>query len=178
MQYRFFSLAFIVSGLLAGCYQAPPSSPMCRVDTPSAENISAPAGCVIRMGDRLLTIRHKGSGKLDIPGGNPKSGESPKCTAHRETWEETGFNVEVQQYLGTNENGFHYYACEVAGGFDSQRTEYPVPYWSEDEVTGIQLVDPFVIGDKDWRFENRLVPLRERFNKTQDSAVSTAGDSG
>ena len=112
-----------------------------------------------------MTIRHKYSGKLDLPGGTSDPGESAQCTAHRETWEETGFNVEVGELLATKESGFQFYACSLAGGFTGEINEFPVPEWAKSEVTGIQLVDPFVIDAESLRFEEDLLLIRQMFNQ-------------
>lgn len=138
---------------------------MCRVDSDLNENISSNAGCIIRLQDKLVTVTHAMSGKLDIPGGTAEADEPAACTAHRETWEETGFNVEVKRYLGSNDSGFRYYACELSGNFVGEITEFPVPDWSETEVDAIQLIDPYDITEQQWRFNNRLVPLRDMFNQ-------------
>lgn len=129
----------------------------------------ANAACIIRLDGKLLTVTHRSSGKYDVPGGTTDSVETPQCTAHRETWEETGFNVEVGEQLGINENGMQYYSCTLAGNFSGELQSFPVPTWSKTEVDSIQLLDPFVITDKQWRFENRLVPLRRMFNRVPDS---------
>lgn len=150
--------------LTNACAPKPPASPMCRVDSRFEEEISANAGCIIRVNDKLLTVTHKHSGKLDIPGGTSTGTENAQCTAHRETWEETGFNVEVGILLGENENGFRYYDCQLAGNFVGDITEFPVPQWSQSEVRAISLHDPYLLNDSQWRFTNRLVNLRDMFN--------------
>lgn len=151
---------------MTGCTSENLPAPMCRVDTVVAQDISANAGCIIRVRNSLVTITHKRSDKLDIPGGTSDGKESAACTAHRETWEETGFNVEVKQLLGKNENGFHYYACQLSGDFTGEITEFPLPDSARGEVTQIRLLDPFDITEQQWRFRNRLPALREMFNKT------------
>lgn len=165
MPNRFIIIQSLLFFTLIGCKQDLPSDPVCRIDQKKEQSISANAGCLIRIDDKLLTIVHKRSGRYDIPGGTSSNNESAQCTAHRETWEETGFNVEVGELLGVNENGFHYFSCSLNAGFDGKITEFPVPKWSESEVKAIQLVDPFVLTDKQWRFENRLVNLRSMFNQ-------------
>lgn len=138
---------------------------MCRVDSVVAQDISANAGCIIPVRNSLVTVTHRLSGKLDIPGGTSDGKESAACTAHRETWEETGFNVEVKQLLGVNENGYHYYACQLSGDFVGEIKEFPLPESARNEVSQILLMDPFVITEQQWRFENRLPALRDMFNQ-------------
>lgn len=168
----------MVSSLLAACTEQNMPPPMCRVDSTVEQNISANAGCIIRVRNKMVTVQHRLSGKLDIPGGTSDSFESAACTAHRETWEETGFNVKVLEHLGTNENGFRYYACELAGNFTGEITEFPVPDSAKGEITGIQLTDPFEMAELDWRFKNRLPALRAMFNKTPGSETQSPQQNG
>ena len=121
----------------------------------------------------MVVLTHRQSGKLDIPGGTANADESAQCTAHRETFEETGFNVEVGKHLGTNQRDFHFFACTLAGDFTGELQRFPVPYWSETEVSAIMLKDPFATRANAWRFQDQLVPLRAMFNQVQDS-VSAA----
>lgn len=155
-----------------------PSTPFCRIKSniqlPVSAQMPANAACVIRLGSKLLTVTHRLSGKYDLPGGTTDNVETPQCTAHRETWEETGFNVEVGEQLGINENGLQYYSCILSGNFNGELQNFPVPQWSNTEVESIQLINPFVITEKHWRFENRLVSLRSMFNQVPDSKTSTA----
>ncbi|GAA0855325.1 hypothetical protein GCM10009114_13980 [Aliiglaciecola litoralis] len=116
-----------------------------------------------------MSITHRLSGKYDVPGGTSNGSESAQCTAHRETWEETGFNVEVGEWLGQNDQGMQYYACKLAGDFDGTITEFSPPPWSSMEVSAITLIDPFAISGKQWRFEDRLIHLRDMFNRVEDS---------
>lgn len=154
-----------------------PSTPFCRVKSdiqlPVSAKMPANAACIIRLDGKLLTITHRLSGKYDVPGGTSDHTETPQCTAHRETWEETGFNVEVGEQLGLNKNGMQYYSCILSGNFSGELQTFPVPEWSKSEVESIQLIDPFAIKDKQWRFENRLVQLRRMFNQVPDSIVDS-----
>ncbi len=147
---------------------------MCRVDSQYAENLSGNAGCLIRVAGKMVVLTHRQSGKLDIPGGTADEGESAQCTAHRETFEETGFNVEVGQHLGTNERNFHFFACTLAGNFTGELQRFPVPDWSKSEVSAIMLRDPFVTTGKAWRFEDQLIPLRGMFNQVPESVPPVA----
>ena len=79
-----------------GLRAAPPD---CRTDPQYAYTLQGNAGCMIRVGDQMLTVRHLRTGKLGLPGGKPKEQESAQCTAHRETWEETGIDVRVGRLL-------------------------------------------------------------------------------
>lgn len=154
----------IASVGLMGCNQDAPSSPMCRVSA-EASQAQTPqnAACVIRIGTKLLTITHSLSGKLDLPGGSAQAQESPQCTAHRETWEETGFNVEVGELLQQSESGFQFYACYADQAFSGELQEFPVLDWFNPEVQSVQLIDPFITEPRAWRYQDELVLIRNAF---------------
>ncbi|WJG08789.1 NUDIX hydrolase [Aliiglaciecola sp. LCG003] len=154
---------------LTSCGESPPSAPACRVKDQQIPIQPANAACIIRLDGKLLTVTHRLSGKYDVPGGTSDGSESAQCTAHRETWEETGFNVEVVKWLGENENHLHYFACTLAGNFDGSITQFPLPAWSHTEIQNIQLIDPYAITDRQWRFSERLNSLRAMFNQVEDS---------
>lgn len=149
--------------LLTACTTEAPNAPICRIQEQHLEASEGNAGCIIRVGQRLLTIRHRYSGGLDVPGGTAQEGESAQCTAHRETWEETGFNVEVGEYLGETQLGLRLYSCQMDDDFGGELLQFPVPDWADAEVKSLQLTDPFSTTHKDWRFPDQLVSLREYF---------------
>ncbi|MBC3764852.1 NUDIX hydrolase [Neptunicella marina] len=149
---------------LLGCTQAPPATPMCRVAENTLQQTQGNAGCIVRIGSQLLTITHRLSGKLDIPGGTAQADESAQCTAHRETFEETGFNVEVGKKLGEKDD-FVFYACRLSGDFTGEITQFPVPEWAESEVSAISLQNPFALEHHQWRYSDELEQLRGMFNQ-------------
>ncbi|MDN4503543.1 NUDIX hydrolase [Alteromonadaceae bacterium BrNp21-10] len=151
--------------LVISCSSEQPADPICRIDDRHFDTHSGNAGCVIRLQNRLMSITHRLSGKYDIPGGTSASQETAQCTAHRETWQETGFNVEVGELLGEKDNGFRFYQCTLSGNFTGEISQFPVPDWSQSEVTAIQLVDPFATPAKQWRYPDELILLRDMFNK-------------
>lgn len=75
---------------------------------------SANAGCMLIQDEKALLVLHRNSGKWDFPGGTSDSGESARCTAYRETVEETGFDVEVRDRIITFDNGYQLYRCTGA----------------------------------------------------------------
>ncbi len=87
---------------LTGCAGAP----TCRVAAGLEDGRRGDSGCVIIDDASLLVIRHRLGGKLGLPGGAAAAGESAQCTAHRETWEETGLDVRVGRFLGRLDTGF------------------------------------------------------------------------
>lgn len=70
----------------------------------------ANAGCLALRDGNLLVIEQR-DGRWSVPGGTAEPGEAPRCTAYRETFEETGVPVEVGRLLHTFDNGFQVYHC-------------------------------------------------------------------
>lgn len=103
--------------------------------------------------------RHKPTGTWNLPGGTQESGESAQCTAHRETWEETGLDVWVGELLRKLENGFYLFACKPKTPPPTQ--EIRLPEWSRTEVTEIKLLDPHTIKPGEYRFPDQLEIVRE-----------------
>lgn len=72
--------------------------------------------------DRLLLIRRADNGKWAFPGGACDVGEPPAIGAAREVWEETGYVVEVTDFLGIFDNrhnggsSFHHFYCLLFAG--------------------------------------------------------------
>lgn len=52
------------------------------------------------------------NGRLSLPGGSSEPGESAQCTAFRETWEETGLQLQPRELLEVFDTGFHLYRCD------------------------------------------------------------------
>ncbi|MDE5860361.1 MAG: NUDIX hydrolase [Oscillospiraceae bacterium] len=74
------------------------------------------AGAVIRDG-RVLLVRHTygaGKGRLIIPGGYVKIGESPQDAVVREVFEETGVTVRPDKLAGIRFNEKDWYAVFTA----------------------------------------------------------------
>ncbi|MBJ2128177.1 NUDIX hydrolase [Alteromonas sp. IB21] len=160
---------------LFSCTGSEPSKPMCRfssevlarldaLQTNSASEVTA-AACLIKVDKKVLLIRHRLSNKLDFPGGGLANSESPACAAHRETWEETGFNVEVSQYLATTKNGLALFGCALDAGVETFPDAFDAPPWAKLEVKGLEKVDPFSIDEKSMRFADDLIPLRDGYTQ-------------
>jgi 8-oxo-dGTP pyrophosphatase MutT (NUDIX family) len=106
------------------------------------------AACVVIVEERLLVIRHRPSGRLDLPGGRSKSGESARCTAQRETWEETGLEVRVGEALGGRANLFRCTPLQAV----SPASDPPLRWWSAVEASAVLWVDPRTVQDAEWRY--------------------------
>ncbi|WP_032095712.1 MULTISPECIES: NUDIX hydrolase [unclassified Alteromonas] len=169
----FFRLSPILAVLtLLGCSQHSPSDPLCRqsallesqaVDQRQNNNDTQAAACLIKTQDKAVLIRHRLSGKLDFPGGGVNEGESLSCAAHRETWEETGFNVLVRKQLGKTSNGLALFACDLDAGIDLLPEHFSPPSWAALEVIAIEKVDPFLLNHKSLRYADDLISLRDGF---------------
>jgi len=169
----FFRLSPILAVLtLLGCSQQVPSKLLCRqsaaLESQMVEqsSITFPhhaAVCLIKTQNKVVLIRHRLSGKLDYPGGTANDGESLSCAAHRETWEETGFNVLVRKQLGRTSNGLALFACDLDAGIDLMPDNVSPPSWAALEVVAIEKVDPFSLSHKSLRYADDLVSLRDGF---------------
>ncbi|WP_394223645.1 NUDIX hydrolase [Alteromonas gracilis] len=123
------------------------------------------AACLIKANQHVLLIEHRLSGKLDFPGGGLLDGESIACTAHRETWEETGFNVEIAQYLSTTPNGLVLFGCNLNAGIEALPNEFDAPPWAKLEVKKLVKADPFSLNQDSMRFKDDLIPLRNGYTQ-------------
>lgn len=93
--------------LLAACGGEAPGCPF------SGEPVRAPsAGCLAVEEGRLLLVQ-SWSGDVGPPGGTSEPGESAQCTAHRETWEETGLDLIPVELTTVFDTGFHLYHCRA-----------------------------------------------------------------
>ena len=151
----------LITSLLAtgGCMALRPA---CELEPAYANDESGPAACAILDQDRLLVIRHLYSGKLDLPGGMARRSESARCTAQRETWEETGLRVTVLEPLPGLGN---VYRCALvdprsAGG------DPPLRWWSRGEVTDLRWVDPATLTAAQWRYGERVELLKRALSNS------------
>ena len=168
------SAIFAVLTLFA-CSQSSPNAPVCRVsdtllsqENQVDENRSTAliaAACLIKTNSKVLLVEHRLSGKLDFPGGGLLENESVACTAHRETWEETGFNVEVTQYLSTTPNGLAIFGCDLDAGIEALPDAFDAPPWAKLEIKKLVKADPFTLDHDAMRFADDLIPLRDGYTQ-------------
>jgi hypothetical protein len=155
----------LTSFLLCGCSDPKPADPMCRLSEAIQADPPEDAACIIRAANRLLVLTLDGDGKYTLPGGHTEQQQSAQCTAHYRTWMQTGFNVEVKQYLGSNAQGMRYYQCNLSDDFGADINQFPVPDWAPLQISRIDLIDPFAIEEKQWQKENQLTTIRDMFNQ-------------
>ena len=145
-----------------------PETPFCRhsVDHESSANDDSslsnklPSACLVRDGRYLLVVEHRLSGRYDLPAGQASNEEFAACTAHRETFEETGLNVEVVQFVGQSSTGLQLFHCKQQAGFSAPEFAPPAPFWQTHEIADVLWIDPFEISEQDWRFPEQLVEVR------------------
>ena len=141
---------------ILGCAQTTPS---CQVAAETRDARRGNAGCLITHAGKLLVIDHRKSGRLGLPGGTALPGEGGQCTAHRETWEETGLAVTVGRFRARLSTDFLVYDCEPATPVNS--SEVPaLPSRSLGEVVGLQWVDVARVQPENWRFPEQLHEVR------------------
>ena len=168
------SAIFAVLTLFA-CSQSSPSAPFCRVSDrlltqenyirENAQATLVAAACLIKTNNKVLLVEHRLSGKLDFPGGGLLEHESVACTAHRETWEETGFNVEVTKYLSTTPNGLAIFGCDLDAGIETLPDAFEAPPWAKLEIIKLVKADPFTLDHDAMRFADDLIPLRDGYTQ-------------
>lgn len=98
-------IALLIAISVTACGRQAPACPDTR-STPIAPS----AGCFHEDETGLLVVEQF-NGKISIPGGSSDSGESARCAAHRETWEETGLNLQVGELVTVFDTGFHLFHC-------------------------------------------------------------------
>lgn len=164
--------AFFVVLTLFGCTPSSPSAPFCRTAAESltVDSSTTGAACLIRTENSVLLIRHRLTGKLDFPAGGRNEGESLQCTAHREAWEETGFNVEVGEQLATTASGMPIFNCTADESLARLPATFDAPDWAALEVIQLEKTDPFLLNKNALRFADDLIPLRDAYVKAGKQA--------
>ncbi|MDO8643642.1 MAG: NUDIX domain-containing protein, partial [bacterium] len=133
----------------------------CPTDPQYTYDLHGNAECFIVINHQLLAERHTLSGKLNLPGGMRKVGETAQCTAYRETLEEVGIKTRVGKLLYHHKN-FKIFECQPLEPVDLNNLVVPDNMWPE--VSDILLVDIFKEKQEDWRFKGR-VALYQQFLK-------------
>lgn len=141
---------------------------MCRVEAQQRESNVGGAACLIKIDKWLVTTANRHSSGFDIPGGASQGDESAQCTAHRNTWEQTGFNVEVAGYLGQTDSGLRVYHCRLPPSFTAELKTYPVPDWVQPDIRTIVFSNPYELELQDWQRGDELITLRKWFNQASN----------
>lgn len=141
-------LAIAILAFINGCNNKA-TAPQCQLDSAYQTTRTGNAGCFVKSHGKLLVVRQRLSLKLTLPGGSFKNGETAQCTAHRETWEESGFNVKVEQRIHVFDNGFQLFKCTP--------TEIKQKNTTNDklEVSEVLRIDPRTTNNSEWRYSNQ-----------------------
>ena len=113
----------------------------------------ANAGCLITRGDEVVIITMKRSGKQSLPGGKSDQGETARCTAYRETLEETGLRVSVHEMLTRFSNGFQLYRCELV--------EEDVVQADPNEISDVSWRSWLSLNTENWRYPELFSRTRQ-----------------
>lgn len=143
------------------------ATPNCRLGSEVQSPAPANAGCMVRVDDHLLVVRDRYSGRLGFPAGGSIPPESAACTAHRETWEETGYRVEVVRLLAEFPGGFRLYQCQITEPVEVRAT-VPRPPQAMLEIEAIHWLNPYAIEPRDWRFPAQWPRALELFSGLED----------
>ena len=150
------ALAVLLATLLNGCNPVPD----CPMEIHSPPALSA--GCLVIENQQLLVAKAH-NGLVSIPGGSGNTNEPSHCTAHRETWEETGLDTRPKKLMRVFDNGFHLYRCRWSG---TQQVQNSVPFFLEiDQVFWIEEED---FDHHKWRFPEQADWLREQLRLEQE----------
>ncbi len=158
----------LLAGWLTACAAAPP----CQVERGTPLERPANAGCLIHAEGRLLMVRDRLSGKLGFPAGGSRSPEPSQCTAHRETWEETGYTVAVGRQLAEFGGGFRLYLCHIVSG-PEVRDNLPRPPQALLEIEEILWRQPHQLDVSEWRFPSQYPRVLELFDELQSGSAFT-----
>lgn len=165
-----------IPGLLALFLVTPETvaAPDCRVQPPVTLQQSRSAACLVVEQDRVLLVRDRLSGRIGLPGGRADALEAAQCAAHRETWEETGYAVEVMSLLHADRSANHHlYACRRLGG-QAPAESIPRPPRAAIEIIGIHWINPHEVAPEDWRFAHERPLILRWFDALRDPGAESA----
>ncbi|USD42440.1 phosphatase PAP2 family protein [Vibrio sp. SCSIO 43135] len=136
--------------------------------------------CIVRADDRLVLVNEILTKQISLPGGTISSGEDPKLTAQRETWEETGLVVTVGDVLGYSETAVMYDCVSdsdvIAYDFNNALDAHELPIWFAPhygvEVSGAMLLDPSKLKDSDYRYPEQWPVIKEMYSRASNQSVT------
>jgi 8-oxo-dGTP diphosphatase len=108
------------------------------------------AGVTVREDGKVLMIRRRDNGALQIPGGILEEGEDIPTGLVREVAEETGYKVEPQRLTGVYKNMklgvvALVYRCEVLGGEPTLNDEASEILWLDRKEVEEGSVEAFAV---------------------------------
>jgi len=123
------------------------------------------AGCLALIHGKILVVESARYGGISPPGGKSLRGESAQCTAHRETFEETGLDLIPRQRVAVFKTGFNLYYCEIYAGsgkiHPGSALEVRRGFWLP-----IEEFDQYI-----WRFNGQAERLRQLLQPERGSQV-------
>lgn len=143
------AVVFLILSFIWACAPVESSCPYDSEQAPVAN-----AGCLAVDQGRILVIEQR-SGVLSIPGGTSEPGEGARCTAYRETYEETGLKLAIGPLLEVFANGFHLYQCTYV---DRKQVLAPKDLL---EVRGASWRRPETVDGSRWRFPGQWPQLQQ-----------------
>ena len=142
------SVAATLLLVLSACGETPPPC------SSSGALESAPsAGCLIWDQRGALLVK-SWSDEWALPGGSVAPGESARCGAEREVFEETGLAARAGELAIVFDNGFHLYWCAVPASAEP-RIHRPL------EVADVIWWNLEALPDGTWRYPGQGAMIRE-----------------
>ncbi len=149
-------LPLVLATALVGCSDTAPTCPF----TGKADEAPS-AGCFSVIDGELLLVQGL-NGRISLPGGLSKRGESAQCTAFRETWEETGLQLHPGKLLQVFNTGFHLYRCDYSAMTGS--IDPPLRF----EVSDAFYLHPEQFDGFDWRYNDQRELLQLLLRETSE----------
>ena len=134
--------------LLAACGETPPPCSSLG-ESGSARS----AGCLVWDARGALLVK-SWSDEWALPGGSVAAGESARCGAEREVFEETGLVARAGELAVVFKNGFHLYWCAVPASA-KPRIHRPL------EVADVIWWNLEALPDGAWRYPGQGAMIRE-----------------
>lgn len=123
------------------------------------------AGCAIFKDNKVLMVKHKLTGKWGFPGGtNRLNGELAFQTAYRETLEETGYVVAIEDFIVEFKNNFRLFKCSILK--DTKKTDF-FEIGEERFFTKEEIADMMKNNRKILRYENEFDVLYPKWDSLQ-----------
>ena len=144
--------------LLAACGETPPPC-----TSPDKSGSASSAGCLVWDARGTLLVK-SWSDEWALPGGSVAAGESARCGAEREVFEETGLAARAGELAIVFDNGFHLYWCTVPAS-EQPRIHRPL------EVADVTWWNLEALPDGSWRYPGQGAMIRELIMARSEAPV-------
>lgn len=159
------SVFIFITMFIAGCSEPIPADPSCRILPQALSSQTGTGACVIKLNNKLL-VTISDNGLYDLAKSENLSIQPAQCSAHHGMWQQTGFNVQVQNVVGVQKDGTWLYQCELKAGFDGNEAAFKAPHWSQSNITSVGFIDVYSIEQDQWINPDELVFVRDAFIRT------------